>query len=113
MHPSHGSYITANLTISLVDFSRLNISETLGPYVGDRIQRRDRSLANGLEVLANHRSNGFHICVAYLHECDRSDRMIRFLKVKGSTLRVPGKGEAEKMGFDLIAYIPWEEVVEL
>jgi hypothetical protein len=84
----------------------------LGQYLGDCVRRRSPA-PDGLGLLAGFGPTNFHIQVGDAYEGDGLTRVEWFLMVGGIVNVILGEEEADKACFDIIAHIPWEEVVDL
>ena len=102
-----------NLKLSLYDCTPSDIPQTLGPYIGDCVQRQSRSPSNGLRLLVVFDCRTFHLCVGDAHKLDNSTRMVWFMTAEVIMRENPESEEAEGLGFDLIAHIPLEKVSDL
>jgi hypothetical protein len=82
------------------------LSQTLGPYLGDRVQRRspDRRRPSVAPYLDH-----FYILVGDACEGD-SARANWFMTVEGTLDMTLGEEEVDKLCFDIIAHIPQEDV---
>ena len=99
-----------NLKLALNGCSLLDISQTLGPYLGDRVRRRGRFPGGGLELLANHTHFSFNFRAGDVHQRDDSIRAIWFLELFAGVSVPMEDEEAGRLGLDLIAHIPQEQV---
>jgi len=101
-----------NLSLFLSECSPLDISQTVGPYFGDRVQRLGGFPGGGLRLLVNHGTRILSIAVG----CTRNDdpaEAVWFVEV-GMITNVELEGEeAEGLCFGLAARIPREQVTRL
>ena len=103
---------TVHLWLFLSECSPLDISQTLGPYIGDHIRRRSRCPGGELGLFAQRRSGVFHLCAEDVHERGDPAIVARFMTVEVAMNRVLEE-RAEETGFDLIAHIPRKEFASL
>ena len=102
-----------SLDLTLFGCSPSDLSQTLGPYLGDRVRRRGRFPGGGLGLLVTHNSPFFRFRSGDTDKRDHSAGMVWFIMVDAVTSGTLGKEEVEKIGFDLIAHIPREQVINL
>ena len=102
-----------NLNLRLRECSPSDLSQTLGPYLRDRIQHRDKFPGRGLGLLATHSRSTFRLCTGDAHKCDKFSGMAWFMAINVIMKGILGEEEAERIGFDLITTIPREQVVNL
>ena len=103
---------TVHLWLFLSECSPLDISQTLGPYIGDYIRRRRRCPGGELGLFAQRRSDVFHLCAEDVHERGDPAIVARFMTVEVAMNKILEE-RAEETGFDLIAHIPRKEVASL
>ena len=100
-----------SLKLYLFGCSPLDISQTVGPYLGDHVRRRGR-FPGGLGLSAD-RGLGVRFRVGDAHKGGDSAGVVWFVTVKAAISATVGEVDIEKMCFDLIPQIPLEEVVNL
>ena len=102
-----------NLDLFLDKSSPSGLSQMLGPYIGDHVQRRGRFPGGGLGLLVKHRSNTFTLSAGDTRIGGDPAKVVWFLKVSATTdTQLEGK-EADWLCFDLIAHIRREQVTRL
>jgi hypothetical protein len=97
-----------NLSLSLRDCSPLDLPQTLGPYLGNKIRRRS---PDRLSLFADPDPNFFSILIGDASEGDPTWESWS-VTVTGDISVTSGE-EAETLFFDVIAHIPQEKVVDL
>ena len=98
-----------NQTMVLYGCSPLHLSQTIGPYLGDRVRRRGAVPGGGIGLFAEHRRGSF--C---LRARDTSaGEADWFTEVTAVMVAQPEDREADRLGCDLIAHIPLEQVASL
>ena len=96
------------------DCSPSDLSQTLGPYLQDRVRRRGGLPGSGLGLFITHSSSfTFIFRVGDTDERDDSAGMAWFMKVGVVKSGTPEKGEAEKRVSDLIMHIPREQIIDI
>ena len=101
-----------DLNLVLSKCSPSDLSQTLGPYIGDHVWRRGRS-EGGLGLLAFSESTMFWIQVGDAYKSDESTRVEWFVTVEWTMGMTLEEEEADKLCFDVIARIPWKQVVDV
>ena len=102
-----------NLNLTLDECSPLDISQTLGPYLGDRVRRRGKFPGGGLGLLANHTPSNLSFRAGGAHQRVDSAQVVWFVEVLADmSVQLEGE-EAGRLGLDLIAHIPREQVIRL
>ena len=101
-----------SLDLSLFGCSPSDLSQTLGPYLRDRIQRRGRLPGHGLGLLVTHTSPAFRFRIGDTDRHDDSAGMVWFMTVDAVVSGIP-VDEVERRVFGLTTYIPREQVIDL
>ena len=102
-----------NLNLFLFECSPSDLSQTLGPYLQDRIRRRGGLPGGGLGLFIAHSSSTFQLCVGDTGGGDYSAGMAWFITVRVVMSGTPEKAETEKMASDLVMHIPREQIIDL
>ena len=102
-----------NLNLFLFECSPSDLSQTLGPYLEDRVRRRGGLPGGGLGLFIAHSSSTFQLCAGDTGGGDYSAGMVWFMKVSVVMGGTPKKGETEKMASDLVRHIPREQIIDL
>jgi len=102
-----------DFNLFLYECSPQDLSQTVGPYFGDRIRRRGWFPGGGLWLSADHSSRIFNIATGDPCNGDDPAEAVLFAKVVTIMSVDLEDGEAERLGFDLIAHIPLERVTNL
>ena len=102
-----------NLKLFLDECSPLDISQTLGPYLGDHVRRRGRFPGGGLGLLANHTPSNLSFRAGDMPQDDYSIQAVWFVEVFAGVSVGLEDEEVGGLGLDLIAHIPWEQVIRL
>ena len=97
----------------LFDCSLEEISQTLGPYLGDRVRRRGGSPDGGLKLLVKHNCDSFHLCVEGTHTINDFAEVYWIARVRVYTILGVEYEERVGLCFDLIAHIPQEQIINL
>ena len=103
-----------DLNLNLPNTSPSDLSQTLGPYIGDRARRRGGS-PDGLGLLVYSNPSNFYIRVGDApkgNDPTRVDSVKWFITAYGFTNVELGE-DTEKLWFDIIGQIPQEEVTSL
>jgi hypothetical protein len=95
-----------NLYLAPSGWSRSDLLQTLGPYIGNRVRRRSQ---DRLRLWADYHPTFFSIKMGHAGE----DYASWFMWVDGIVGVVSSEEEAHKLCFDIIAHIPQEKVVEV
>ena len=100
------------LKLELYGYSTLDISQTLGQYLGAHLRRRGKQ-GRGLAIGGKCNGQVFHLTAGDVDEFKFSGRAHWFMEVTGVQ---PGKGapqgeECEKAFFDTLAHVPQDHVV--
>ena len=101
------------LRLTLYESSPLDVSKTLGPFLGDHIQRRGRLPDGGLGLLAYPAPGCIDLSVGDVHKRSDPDEVVWFVEVAAVMGTQLGKDEASGLCFDLIAHIPRAQVLSL
>ena len=101
------------IILSLSQCSSIDLSQTLGPYLGDRIRRRGRIPGGGIGLLAEHDNSFFSLRVGYTRIGDDPANVVWFVWISASTSAKLEDEEADRLCFDLIAHIQQERVTRL
>ena len=102
-----------SLRLLLYECSSSDLSQTLGPYFGDRVRRRGRFPGGGLELLANRDPGSIRLCVGEVYRNCDSTELDWFADVSAVTSTRLKDEEADELCFDLIAHIPRDQVISL
>ena len=101
-----------SLDLSLGSCSSSDLSQTLGPYLRDRVRCRGRSPGGGLGLSATNDFSTFHFRIGDAKTRD-SGGMVWFITVDAVMSRTLGREVAEQTGFNLIAHVPQRQVISL
>ena len=101
-----------SLEMTLFGFSLEDISQSLGPYLGDRVRRLGGLPGGGLELSAKHSGGFFNLCVESTRTTGDSAEVYLSVHVMAIDPMMKDE-EAVRLGFDLIAHIPREQIVHL
>ena len=100
------------LCLYLSDCSPSDLTQTLGPYIGDRVRRRGVP-PGGLGLAVDPGLFNLSVSVGDAH-CERSKVIgLKFMIVEAFVNTHLEVEEADKLCFDITAHIPWKEVVEV
>ena len=108
-----------NVTLALYECPPSDISQTLGPYIGDRVRRGGVILdgPGGLGFRTNIASSDcLDFCVGWVYERGDPDKFVPFVEVSvrlSPSVEPVGEEEANRLYFDLIAHIPLGQVISL
>ena len=102
-----------NLRLTLHGCSNADISNTLGPFLGDCIRRRDGFSGGGLGLLAYPYPCYLDFRVGDARKGDGSAEVVWFVEVWATTDGELGEEEANRLCFDLISHTPREQVISL
>jgi len=102
-----------NLDISLHECSSLDLSRTLGPYLGDCIRRRGRFPGGGQGLTLNGRPGPLYLALGDIRNGDGLAELYVFAIVTATLGVQLEKRERDRLWFDIIAHIPWEQVTHL
>jgi len=102
----------SDITLSLSECPLQDLPQTLGSYLGDRVRRRGRS-PSGLGLMAYPGSSYFYLQAGDAHEADDFPLVEWFITVDGTLNTDLEREDADKLFFDIIGRIPWEEVTNL
>jgi len=89
------------------------LSQTLGPYFGDRVRRRDRIPGGGIALLAEYRQKTFRLRAGDTCIGDDPAGVVWFAKISATASKLLEDKEADRLCFDLIAHIPREQITSL
>ena len=89
------------------------LSQTLGPYFGDRVQRRDRVPGVGIGLLVEHSQSTFHLRAGDTRVGHDPAKMIWFAEISAVAGAPLEDEEADRLCFDLIAHVQREQVTSL
>ena len=103
-----------DISLSLYRCSSLDLERTLGPYLGGRIRRRG-GFPGGRVGLRMYYDDCDTFCFALgnIHNGDGPTKLDLFAVVPAVLSVDLEKEEAEGLLFDIIAHIPWEQVIYL
>ena len=101
------------LRLDLRQCSALDLSQILGPYIGDCVRRRGRFPGGGLGLSTSHTSHTFLLHIADAPSHDDFSMVAWFMMVDIVMSGALKKEEAEQTGLDLITHIPREQVIGL
>ena len=101
------------LRLDLRQCSALDLSQILGPYIGDCVRRRGRFPGCGLGLSTSHTSHTFLLHIVDAPSHDDFSMVAWFMMVDIVMSGALKKEEAEQTGLDLITHIPREQVVSL
>ena len=102
-----------DLRLSLYECSTSDLSQTLGPYLGDRIRRRGRFPGGGLGLWISRSSTTVDLRIGDVPQGDGSGRLVWFVGVSASMSAKMGGEEADKLCFNLIGHVPQDQIVDL
>ena len=102
-----------SLILNLYESSPLDLSQSLGPYFGDRFRRRDGFRGGGLRLLVSHEPSFFSVCAEDAYKGDDPTNVGFFAEMHGAMSVQLQVEEADRLCFDLISHFPWEQVVSL
>jgi len=102
-----------NLTLYLYEFSPLDLSQNLGPYFGNRLRRHGGFPGGGLGLFVHHDPTFFSIRVGDIYKGDDLSEAGLFAEIYAATSTQLQVEEADRLCFDLVSTIPWEQVVGL
>ena len=102
-----------SLILELYESSPLGLSQNLGPYFGDRFRRRDGFRGGGLRLLVSHDPSFLNVCAEDAYKGDDRTNVGFFAEMHAVMSLQLQLGEADRLCFDLISQIPWEQVVSL
>ena len=100
-----------SLEMALTKCYPLEISQTLGPYLGDRVRGRGGIPGNGLVLMFEYGRGGFNLHMRSEHPIDGFAEMYWFVWVS-MNVRLTDE-ETVGVCFDFIAHIPGEQVIRL
>ena len=99
-----------DLSLSLDECSPSDVSKILGPYLGDLVRRRGRFPDGGLGLVISLNSRDLHLNAGDVRGGHDFAGVVDFADVSvGMNLALEGE-EATRLGFDIIAQIPREQV---
>ena len=102
-----------DLILTLDECSPLGISQTLGPYLGDCVRRRGRFPGGGLGLLVNHTPSNLTFGARDAPQRYNSPQKVWYVEVlAGMSVELEDE-EAGRLGLDLMAHIPREQVIRL
>ena len=105
------------IILSLSECSSIDLSQTLGPYLGDRVRRRGRIPGGGIGLLAQqtqYDNSVFSLRVGDTRVGDDPTNVVWFVRISAGTSAKLEDEEAGRLFFDLIAHIiQWEQVTSL
>jgi len=105
------------LDMFLFKCSPSDITQTLGPYFGDRVRRGSRFPGGGLELSVAYGGSGFNLSIESTYPVDdfvEVDWCARAsVDTWGNTGTTQTAGEALEMAFDFVSRLPLEEVTDL
>ena len=101
-----------SLDLSLHSCSPSDLSQTLGPYLRDRVRRWSGFPGGGLRLSATHDFSTFCFQIGDAKNRD-SGWMVWFITVNAVMSRTLGGEVVEKIGSNLIARIPQRQVISL
>jgi len=107
-------YEMDKLSLFLCGCSPSDLSQILGPYLGDRLRRRVKFPGGALGLVsAKSGPTAFCLSVGDIRKGSDITEADWFLEVLIGLSERPEDEEADKMYFDLVSHIPREEVVTL
>ena len=101
------------LSLSLDECSPSDVSEILGPYLGDLVRRRGKFPGGGLGLVISLNSRGLHLSAGDVRGGHHFAGVVDFADVSVDMNLTLEDEEATRLGFDIIAQIPREQVVIL
>jgi len=101
------------LHLSLCWCSSIDLSQILGPYLGDRVRRRGGIPGGGIGLLAEHGNSIFSLRVGDTRIGDDPTNVVWFVRISAATTVELEDEEAGRLCFDLIAHIQRERVTRL
>jgi len=102
-----------NQMVFLYECSPLPLSQTLGPYLGDRVRRRGRVLDGGIGLLAAYGHGTFFLRAGDTHIGGEPAEVVWFVEMTAIISTSLEDDEADRLCFDLIAHIQREQVTSL
>ena len=101
------------LHLSLYQCSPSDLSQTLGPYLGDRIRRGGKFPGGGQRLLTGDGKSGiFCLWAGDIRKGDDPAKMAFSMLVSAVlSVREVGAREAERLYLGLIAPVQWEQVI--
>jgi len=104
---------TDRLSLSLYELTPLDLSQTLRPYLGDRVRRRGGFPGGGLGLSAKHGPTAFCLCTGDVHKGDDLDEVDWFVEVLVTTNVQLEDEEANGLYLNLVSRIPWDQIISL
>jgi len=105
------------LDMFLFKCSPSDITQTLGPYFGDRVRRGSRFPGGGLELSVTYGGSGFNLSIESTYPVDDFVEVDWYARASvdtwGNTGTTQTAGEALEMVFDFVSRLPLEEVTDL
>ena len=95
-----------NLYLYLKGCTSANLSQTLGPYIGERVRRRGRSSGGELTVLTMHNYSTLSVYTGDTYQEVDSAEMDWFVEVAVVMNRKLEDEEADELCFGLVGHIP-------
>jgi len=90
-----------------------SLSQALGPYFGDRVRRRGGIPGGGIGLLAQYNNSTFWLRAGDTRIGDDPANVVWFVEISAATSTPLEDKEVDRLCFELIAHIQWEQVTSL